>query len=185
MADYEFSYTGPNMNAYFGTIKELQDNGYIFKGVATPTTNPGTTTEKCAYIASEAGTYTNFGNLAVTGLSVLTYNGTAWSVINFNLNVDNTPLDLSSFTRSAGCPHGWLYWIVQDNRTHIDIPVQAGQMYRICANSSFDAIFVLLKQTQTPTDHLPYDFATGEYHTRVIPAGSCGTVTIPSDCTLC
>ena len=183
MADYEFSYTGPNMNAYFGTIKELQDNGYIFKGVATPTTNPGTTTEKCAYIASEAGTYTNFGNLAVTGLSVLTYNGTAWSVINFNLNVDNTPLDLSSFTRSAGCPQGWLYWIVQDNRTHIDIPVQAGQMYRICANSSFDAIFVLLKQTQTPTDHLPYDFATGEYHTRVIPAGSCGTVTIPSDCT--
>ena len=90
MADYEFSYTGPNMNAYFGTIKELQDNGYIFKGVATPTTNPGTTTEKCAYIASEAGTYTNFGNLAVTGLSVLTYNGTAWSATSLNLDIQQT-----------------------------------------------------------------------------------------------
>ena len=90
MADYEFSYTGPNMNAYFGTIKELQDNGYIFKGVATPTTNPGTTTEKCAYIASEAGTYTNFGNLVVTGLSVLTYNGTAWSASSLNLDIQQT-----------------------------------------------------------------------------------------------
>ena len=90
MADYEFSYTGPNMNAYFGTIKELYDNGYIFKGVATPSTNPGTTTEKCAYIASEAGTYTNFGNLSVTGLSVLTYNGTAWSALLLNFNVVQT-----------------------------------------------------------------------------------------------
>ena len=80
MADYEFSYTGPNMNAYFGTIKELYDNGYIFKGVATPTTNPGTPTEKIAYIASEAGTYTNFGSIVLTaGLYILTYNGSTWS----------------------------------------------------------------------------------------------------------
>lgn len=88
MTDFDFSYTGPSMDSYFGTIKKLQDNGYIFRGVATPSTNPGTTTEKIAYIASEAGTYTYFGNLSVSGLSVLTYNGSAWSVTSLNINLD-------------------------------------------------------------------------------------------------
>ena len=88
MADYNLQYQDTYIDALLATANELKSNGYIFKGVATPTTNPGTTTEKIAYIASESGTYTNFGNLAVTGLSVLTFNGTAWSATSLNINLD-------------------------------------------------------------------------------------------------
>ena len=88
MANYDLAYPGLTIDSFLDTVNELQSNGYIFKGVATPSTNPGTTTEKCAYIASEVGTYTNFGGIAVTGLSVLTYNGTAWSAASLNINLD-------------------------------------------------------------------------------------------------
>ena len=40
--------------------------GYQFIGVATPTTNPGTPDKRVFYIASTAGTYSNFGGLEVT-----------------------------------------------------------------------------------------------------------------------
>ena len=88
MADYDLQYQDTYIDTLLATVNELKSNGYIFKGVATPTTNPGTTTEKCAYIASEAGTYTNFGSLVVTGLSVLTYNGSAWSASLLDVSID-------------------------------------------------------------------------------------------------
>ena len=96
MADYNLQYQDTYIDALLATVNELKSNGYIFKGVATPSTNPGTTTEKCAYIASEAGTYTNFGSLAVTGLSVLTYNGTAWSATSMELGFDNAESGLAA-----------------------------------------------------------------------------------------
>ena len=81
MANYDLQYQDTYIDTLLATVNELKSNGYIFKGVATPTTNPGTTTEKCAYIASEAGTYANFGNLSVpAGLHVLVYNGSVWSI---------------------------------------------------------------------------------------------------------
>ena len=40
--------------------------GYQFIGVATPATNPGTPDKKVFYIASTAGTYSDFGGLEVT-----------------------------------------------------------------------------------------------------------------------
>ena len=54
-------------------------NGYVYAGVATPSTSP--VTGKVFYLAVQAGTYTNFGNAVVTaGLNVIKYNGSAWSV---------------------------------------------------------------------------------------------------------
>lgn len=54
--------------------------GYIYAGIATPSTNPSTPTGKVFYIALQAGTYTNFSSLAVTqGITILKYNGSAWS----------------------------------------------------------------------------------------------------------
>lgn len=54
--------------------------GYQFMGVATPETNPGTPDENVFYIASEVGTYTNFGNAVLNGneIAVLKWNG-SWS----------------------------------------------------------------------------------------------------------
>lgn len=54
--------------------------GYQYMGIATPTTNPGTPDQNVFYLASTAGTYTNFGGLSLADgeISILKYNG-AWS----------------------------------------------------------------------------------------------------------
>lgn len=46
-------------------LKDLMNEGYQFRGVATPTTNPGTPDQKVFYIASKVGTYSNFGGIVV------------------------------------------------------------------------------------------------------------------------
>lgn len=54
--------------------------GYQYAGIATPATNPGTPDQNKFYIASTAGTYTNFNGLVLTDgeVAILKYNG-AWS----------------------------------------------------------------------------------------------------------
>ena len=80
MADYDLKYTGQQIDALLDAANELKTNGYIYKGVATPSTNPGTPTERVAYLASEPGTYTNFGGIVITsGLYSLTYAGGTWT----------------------------------------------------------------------------------------------------------
>lgn len=67
----------------FGTIQDaiasIVNAGYVFAGVATPSTDPGTPNAKVFYIANGKGTYTNFGGLEVTEdeVVVLKYD-TAW-----------------------------------------------------------------------------------------------------------
>lgn len=66
-----------------GTIQDaiasIVNAGYVFAGVATPSTNPGTPDAKVFYIADGKGTYANFGGLEVTEdeVIVLKYD-TAW-----------------------------------------------------------------------------------------------------------
>ena len=45
-------------------LEKLLD-GYVYFGKATAATNPGTPAKKCFYVATDAGTYTNFGGLVV------------------------------------------------------------------------------------------------------------------------
>ena len=53
-------------------------NGYQFIGVASTSTNPGTPDQNVFYLASTAGTYTNFGGLVLADgeVAILKYNGT-------------------------------------------------------------------------------------------------------------
>lgn len=53
-------------------------NGYLFKGTAAPTDNPGTPDQNVFYLTATAGIYTNFGGLVVDAgkLTILAYNGT-------------------------------------------------------------------------------------------------------------
>ena len=59
--------------------------GYLYVGIATAATNPSTPTTKVFYIATAAGTYTNFLDsssqpLVLTqGINFLKYNGTSWA----------------------------------------------------------------------------------------------------------
>ena len=80
MADYDLQYQDTHIDALLATANELKTAGYIYKGVATPSTNPGTPTERVAYLASEPGTYTNFGGIVITsGLYSLTYASGTWT----------------------------------------------------------------------------------------------------------
>jgi hypothetical protein len=80
MADYDLQYQDTYIDALLATANELKTAGYIYKGVATPSTNPGTPTERVAYLASEPGTYTNFGGIVIaSGLYSLTYAEGTWT----------------------------------------------------------------------------------------------------------
>ena len=52
--------------------------GYQYAGIATPATNPGTPDQNVFYIASEAGTYSNFSGIVVAEneVAILKWNGT-------------------------------------------------------------------------------------------------------------
>lgn len=63
-----------------GAVRNALAEGYLYKGVADHTTNPGTPTEKVFYIASDPGTYSNFGagiSVADGEVAILKYD-TAW-----------------------------------------------------------------------------------------------------------
>ena len=80
MADYDLQYQDNYIDVLLATANELKTAGFIYKGVATPSTNPGTPTERVAYLASEPGTYTNFGGIVITnGLYSLTYASGTWT----------------------------------------------------------------------------------------------------------
>ena len=73
-------WNGQYWSSQVTSVNAVRDttNGYLFMGVATPTTNPGTPDQKVFYIASESGTYPNFGGLTVSDgeVAILKYNGT-------------------------------------------------------------------------------------------------------------
>ena len=81
MANYDLTYEGSRVQNILDTGDELRDAGYIFRGEATPSTVPGTPTERVAYIGGP-GTYTNFGSSIVVpsgSIGVFKYTGSAWS----------------------------------------------------------------------------------------------------------
>ncbi len=79
-----------NVGGVYAKIKAIEDAGYIFAGVATPATNPGTPDGPVFYFASESGTYTNFNAIELQdGLSVLSWNG-SWSSQQI-LSIDDEP----------------------------------------------------------------------------------------------
>ena len=61
-------------------VSTMGEAGYLYKGVATTSTNPGTPDTNVWYLASAAGTYTNFGGAVVADgeVAILKYNG-SWT----------------------------------------------------------------------------------------------------------
>ena len=61
-------------------IDQILDSGYIFVGIAEPTTNPETPSGKCFYYATDAGEYEHFGDILLpNGLSIITWDGESWN----------------------------------------------------------------------------------------------------------
>lgn len=73
--------TGAVLQGILTQIVDTVGADYLYVGVATPTTNPGTIDQRVFYIASQAGTYTNFGGIVVAeddGVVILKYNS-SWT----------------------------------------------------------------------------------------------------------
>ena len=60
-----------SQKAVTNLIEELKNAGYVFAGIATPETNPGTPDQNVFYIASESGKYVNFGDIELKGEVVI------------------------------------------------------------------------------------------------------------------
>lgn len=61
------------------SINKLKNAGYLYAGIATPTTNPGTPDGYVFYIANGKGTYTNFSGIDITEDEVVVlYYDTVW-----------------------------------------------------------------------------------------------------------
>ena len=71
-----YTYTHVNVSSDFVTIQELKDLGYLFKGIAIPTTNPGIPDGPQFYFATQKGTYSNFGGVVVSGKACILSNAT-------------------------------------------------------------------------------------------------------------
>lgn len=75
--------TGAKLNGVLKSmVTSLGESGFQFVAKANPTDNPGTPEQKVWYLASTAGTYTNFGNIQVAEgeVVILTYDG-SWHKI--------------------------------------------------------------------------------------------------------
>ena len=80
---------GTTIQQYLLSIINSLTVGYQFMGVATPSTSPGTPDQNVFYLASTAGTYTNFGDsitIPQGSIGLFKYNG----------NWDSTLLDIAT-----------------------------------------------------------------------------------------
>jgi len=113
MANYDLTYEGSRVQGILDTGNSLKDAGYIFRGEATPSTVPGTPTERVAYIGGP-GTYTNFGSSITVGagcICVFKYTGSAWSnqVINTGLDSAVNTLQNAINTINSNIGNGYVY----------------------------------------------------------------------------
>lgn len=167
-------------------LRDLLLSGYVYSGLATLSTNPGTPTRKCFYIASEAGTYTNFGSLAAeeNKLNILRYDGSSWilDVVDFGLEqIYNTLygsgsvlLDVPGMTSCGGMiDASTLKWNTQYPTRYfgglIDVSQYRGRKYKIV--SSGGGSFAFLKSGVSSNNVA--DFCSGT--TLNLMTGAAGT----------
>lgn len=99
-ADTELGGRITTLKGVVNGIKANVENGYVYAGIATPSTTP--VSGKVFYLALTAGTYTNFGSIVVPqGINILKYNGSAWSLDSF-LGLDDAPTQGSNNLVKSG-----------------------------------------------------------------------------------
>jgi len=82
---HQTSWGTGGQNQSVSAILDSLNDGYLFLGVATQSTNPGTHNHKVFYLASENGNYSHFGGITVSCLSVLKNAGSGWSKEELNI----------------------------------------------------------------------------------------------------
>lgn len=107
LADIEGSPSNGGIPTWSEALQKFQFSPFAIPsgtpmGVATPTTNPGTPTDPVWYFASEAGTYTNFDEIEISGETVcLLAWDESWSKVETNIaNFKNLKKILTFFLQS-------------------------------------------------------------------------------------
>lgn len=151
-------------------IRDAFSKGYLFAGVATTDTNPGTPDGKVFYIANGKGSYTNFGGLEVTDdddFAIFTYDN-AWAKSNVAISssgggiaqtmVETTYADLKSMRDNGNLTPGMWYRIT-------DYECTTTQENTISAGNKFDVIVLAtgtnsLSEQARAINHTPQDGET-------------------------
>lgn len=128
-------------------LTNIVEAGYVFAGVATPTTNPGVPDAKVFYIANGKGTYNNFGGLEVTEDEVvILYYDTVWYKASTGIaSLDRliTIADEEDITRNVDGKlqfkdraggDGMGYVILRKDKTFAEQVAQANTIYEIRYN---------------------------------------------------
>jgi len=206
MADYDLKYTGQQIDALLDAANELKTNGFIYKGVATPSTNPGTPSERVAYLASEPGTYTNFGGIVIaSGLYSLTYASGTWTGTQMSAGSDievvqtmgqstrdvmsqkavtdeletQIPLMLENYLTST--PDNSGKWLINNNFHHYQTPINPNDVLRVQARTNIYTRIWFCTQRATPTRNQYIPMCSGETTRHEISAGTTKTFIAPAD----
>ena len=185
-------------------LNTLFADGYKFAGIAVPSSTPMSTTAKIFYIATQAGTYTLFGDITLTdGINVLMYNGSAWSSVQI-VGFDELPTAGSEnliksggvnklFGESLGSNDEIEFSVssynIKEDGTfgtsssykHAAIPVEEGETYYIISTASTCRAAFTTTNVVESGGAVP--FVPG---TTVLPMPSVGSVykfEIPANCT--
>lgn len=158
-------------------LKRLRDKGYLFKGVATPDTNPGVVKQKVFYIANGKGTYTNFSNLEVTEdeVVVLCYD-TDWHKLLTGIASQAKLTELEEKIIGKELVKHDLFiddsGVWSNGMKHIVLPIKGGDMFTIRGNSnvSNQSVFAFLNDYKIPVMHEKASFCEGT--SRIIKIGN-------------
>ena len=150
-------------------INDALSKGYLFAGVATTDTDPGTPEGKVFYIANGKGIYTNFGGLEVTDdddFAIFTYDN-AWAKSNVTLSsgggiaetmVETTYAELKNMRDNGTLTPGMWYRIT-------DYECTTTQENTISAGNKFDVIVLAtgtnsLSEQARAINHTPQEGET-------------------------
>lgn len=151
-------------------IRDAFSKGYLFAGVATTDTNPGTPEGKVFYIANGKGMYTNFGGLEVTDdddFAIFTYDN-AWAKSNVAISssgggiaetmLETTYAELKSMRDNGTLTPGMWYRIT-------DYVCTTTQSNTISAGNKFDVIVLAtstnsLSEQARAINHTPQEGET-------------------------
>lgn len=163
--------TGANLQSVLLSIINSIGANYTFAGVATPSTNPGTPDQNVFYIASQQGTYVNFGNIVLTAdeVAVLKYNGswtkettgiaTADKLNQLWQEVNGSLAPYSIVNGSQGNPAN--AWVVTLRGTDtLAIAVQPNHKYKLVINKTPVGGYNFYMRIVTNTTNNPDSFFT-------------------------
>lgn len=101
-------------------INSIHLEGFLYKGIANPSSTPAAVSTNIFYIAIVAGTYTNFGGLVVSqGVNILKYDGTGWTLESV-FGIDDEPTAGSDNLVKSGGVHKNECYVSESYKGYID-----------------------------------------------------------------